>query len=490
MSDLSQQTGAAVLPLPVSEHDEFLKVELRGLEAVPDSERHGHPRELFFIWAAALADFFSFFAGAILVGVIGLGVWDAILVLILGALAGGALIGPLSVTGVRAGVPQIVFSRLAFGRRGAMVGGLLTLLIAIGWFSYDCAIAVSTVKALPVFGAGPPAWAVGLMLVAMAAGCILVAVFGHRTITIVQTIQAPVFIALCAVLAVGLAPRFHPGLASSLDPPAHLAAALLGFTATFALIVSWATYAADYSRYLPRDSSALSVSLWSGGGSVVTLVICGALGALVQSIDPKTQDIAGLIVHNLPAWLALTFAAFIVIAEMSSNYLNIYTAALSALAIGISLRRWAAALLVGLVGGGLGALVLINADRFETIYLQFLTVTYVWFPAWCIVVLVDYWRRRGGIDLGEITGAAGRARGPGWPGSKWPGYEWPALATFGLGTAATLLFFQEPGFYQGLGARLLFHDQPADISSFVGVGFSAALFIILLRLQRRPRAAT
>jgi NCS1 family nucleobase:cation symporter-1 len=485
MSDLSPQTAATTLPLLVSEHDEFLKVELRGLEAVPDSERHGHARELFFIWAAALADFFSFFAGAILVGVIGLGVWDSILVLVLGAVAGGALIGPLSVTGVRTGVPQIVFSRLAFGRRGAVVGGLLTLVIAIGWFSYDCAIAVTTVRALPVFGAGPPAWAVGLMLAAMVAGCILVAVFGHRTLTIVQTIQAPVFIALCAVLAVALAPKFHPGLGSSLDPPAHLAAALLGFTATFALIVSWATYAADYSRYLPRDSSAVAVSLWSGGGSVVTLVICGVLGALVQSIDPKTQDIAGLIVHNLPAWLALTFGAFIVIAEMSSNYLNIYTAALSALAIGIRLHRWAAALIVGLLGGGLGAVVLINADRFETIYLQFLTVTYVWFPAWCIVVLVDYWRRRGRIDLDEITGAASRATGPGRPR-----YKWPALATFGLGTAATLLFFQEPGFYQGLGARLLFHEQPADISSFIGVGFSAALFTFLLRLQRRPRAAT
>ena len=44
--------------------DELFRVEERGLEPVPDSARHGRPRELFFIWAAALADFFSFFAGA------------------------------------------------------------------------------------------------------------------------------------------------------------------------------------------------------------------------------------------------------------------------------------------------------------------------------------------------------------------------------------------------------------------------------------------
>src|SRR6202171_6656430 len=111
--------------------DEFLKVELRGLEPVPDADRHGHPRELFFIWAAALADFFSFLAGALLVSLVGLGVWDAIVVLILGAVAGGALIGPLSVTGVRTGLPQLAFSRMVFGRRGAALGGVLTLLIGI-----------------------------------------------------------------------------------------------------------------------------------------------------------------------------------------------------------------------------------------------------------------------------------------------------------------------------------------------------------------------
>src|SRR5258708_16108202 len=180
--------------------DEFLKVELRGLEPVPDAERHGHPRELFFIWAEALADFFSFVAGALLIS-LGLGVWDSIAVLVLGAVAGGVLLGPLSVTGVRTGLPQIVFSRLAFGRRGAAIGGLLTLLIAIGWFSYDCAIAVTTTKALPVFGAGPPAWAVALMLVAMVAGCILVAVFRHRTITLLQTLPAPTFLLLAARVA-------------------------------------------------------------------------------------------------------------------------------------------------------------------------------------------------------------------------------------------------------------------------------------------------
>jgi NCS1 family nucleobase:cation symporter-1 len=453
--------------------DEFLRIEQRGLEPVPDEERHGHPRELFFIWAAALADFFSFLAGALLISLVGLGLWDAILVLVLGAVAGGLLLGPLSVTGVRTGVPQIVFSRLAFGRRGAIIGGFLTLVIAIGWFSYDCAIAVYTAKALPVFGAGPPDWAVALMLLAMVGGCILVAVFGHRTITIVQTVQAPTFIALCAVIAIFLAPKFNLGLTSSLPTWPHIASGLLGFTATFALIISWATYAADYSRYLPRATSARAVSAWAGAGSVVTLVICGVLGALVATIDPTQQNPALLIVPNLPTALAWIFVAFIVIAEMSSNYLNIYTAALSGLAIGIPMRRWWAVLTVGVIGGAFAFWIVFHGSFLAT-YLNFLTVTYVWFPAWCTVVLVDFWRRRGRVDMGAITER---------PRSWGEAVRLPALAAFGIGTAATLLFYSNQPFYQGWLAQAFFHEQPADISGIVGVVISLALLVVLLRLR-------
>ena len=473
---MSDNAGAAA-----STPDEFLRVELRGLEPVPESARRGHPRELFFIWSAALADFFSILGGAILVSVLGLGVWDSILVLVLGTVAGAFFLGALSVTGVRSGVPQIVFSRLAFGRRGAVIGGVLTTLIALGWFAYDCAIAVTTAKALPVFGSGPPAWAVALMLAAMVAGCILVAVFGHRTITIVQTVQAPSFIALALVVAAVLAPRFHPGLASTLPPMPHLAAGLLGFTATFALLVSWATYAADYSRYLPSRSPAMSVGLWSGGGSVVTLVLCGVLGVLIQSMEPKNLDLAGLIVRNLPAWLAWVFVAFIVIAEMSSNYLNIYTAALSALASGIALRRWQAALVFGILGGAIAGVILLYVDRFATIYFQFLIATYVWFPAWCTIVLVDFWRRREPIDPEELAGSRVR---------HLPQWRWPALGVFAMGTLATLLFFQEPGFYVGPAAQWLFRDIPADISAFVGVGVTLLLIALLVRPRRATATST
>ncbi|HET9052217.1 MAG TPA: cytosine permease, partial [Candidatus Dormibacteraeota bacterium] len=430
--------------------DELFRIEERGLEAVPDGARHGHPRELFFIWAAALADFFSFFAGAILINPLGLGVLDGAAVLVLGAVAGAALLGPLSVTGVRSGLPQIMYSRLAFGRRGAMIGGALTALIAIGWFAYDCAIAVQTAKSASVFGAdGPPQAVTWAMLAVMVVACILVAVYGHRTITVVQTVQAPLFLAICGGIAVALWSRFDLGLGATVAGRDHVAALLLGFTATFALIVSWVTYAADYSRYLPRATGGWRVGVASGAGSVVTLVLCGLLGLAVQSSNPGDSLLAdpGIIVNALPAWFAWTFVVFIVVAEMSSNYLNVYTAALSALACGVRLRRWPAALVVGLLGGAFAGWILHNGATFQTTYYNFLTATYVWFPAWCVVVLVDFARRRGRVDAAEASR----------PLRSWSdGWRIPAVATLILGTLATFAFYNASalGGYSGFATRL------------------------------------
>jgi NCS1 family nucleobase:cation symporter-1 len=303
-----------------------------------------------------------------------------------------------------------------------------------------------------------------------------VAVWGHRTITLFQTVQAPTFMLICAGVAVALWPKFHLGLTSSLDSGAHVAAMLAGFTATFALIISWATYAADYSRYLPRRSGALAVSLYSAIGSLTTLIACGLLGIAVQSVDPTNTNIAAIIVNGIPNWFAWVFVAFIIVAEMSSNYMNVYTAALAALAIGIPVRRWQAALGVGIVAGAFAVWVLIRNDFLGT-YVNFLTVTYVWFPAWCIVVLADYVARRGRVDPGETLQPSGLVQ-------QW---RLPALLAFAVGTLATLLFYNNQGFFVGRGAWI-FGTQPADISSFVGVVVTFAAFVLLRRLLRQPVA--
>src|SRR5213079_2925823 len=65
--------------------------------------------------------------------------------------------------------------------------------------------------------------------------------------------------------------------------------------------------------------------------------------------------------------------------EIWANYLDVYTAGLSALALNIRLRRWAAALAVGLLGGIL-AFFAMFVSNFKDQYTNFLLITYLWVP--------------------------------------------------------------------------------------------------------------
>jgi hypothetical protein len=57
-----------------------------------------------------------------------------------------------------------------------------------------------------------------------------------------------------------------------------------------------------------------------------------------------------------------------------------------------------------------------------------------------------------------------------------------------VGTLATLLFYNNQGFFTGVGAWI-FGTQPADISSFVGVAVTVAAFLLLTRYGTRRVAA-
>src|SRR2546430_16541298 len=173
--------------------DAFGQVESHGIDAIPDSERHGAPRELAFLWAGAFVNYASLFTASLLTTYYGLGVWDGLVATALGTAAAALILGLLSKPGPRFGLPQIVFTRGIFGFRGSYLGAGLTLFLATGWFAVDCVIAAQAGAQL--FGGGNRWLTFGLVLV-IAAISVGVAVFGHQTIKVLETYGAVVFAAL------------------------------------------------------------------------------------------------------------------------------------------------------------------------------------------------------------------------------------------------------------------------------------------------------
>jgi nucleobase:cation symporter-1, NCS1 family len=441
-----------------NEADVFGKVEAQGIEPVPAGARHGRPRELGFLWAGAFANYASLFTASLLTTYYGLGVWDGLIATVTGTATAALILGLMSNTGPRSGEPQIVFTRRIFGLRGSYLGGALTLFLAVGWFAVDCVIAAQAGAQL--FGGGNQALTLALVLL-IAAVSVVVAVYGHQTIKVLETYGAVAFAAVSVGLFAILAPQFHWTQGLSVSAPDHAGAFVLGFMTCFALVASWYPFASDYSRYLPASSSTRSVTLWPVVGVLAPMTLLGFFGLLLPTIDTQLAANSGLLAvisAHTPRWVAVPFLLFIVAGEIWANYLDVYTAGLVTLAMGIRLRRWQTALGCGLLGTALATYAVVVSD-FHVAYEDFLILTYLWAPAWAAVVLLSFFvfdsRARPGLALGA----------------------WAA------GTLASLLFVNYANLFGNVIQHPSFFNDPligtlrgADLSGVVSIAVAAAVY--------------
>ena len=70
------------LPTTPRHADVPSRPETRGIEIVEDAERHGRARDLFAVWAAPNVSVLNFTIGATLTLLLGLEIWQAVLVIL------------------------------------------------------------------------------------------------------------------------------------------------------------------------------------------------------------------------------------------------------------------------------------------------------------------------------------------------------------------------------------------------------------------------
>jgi nucleobase:cation symporter-1, NCS1 family len=438
--------------------DSFGKVESHGIDSIPAAERHGAPRELAFLWAGAFVNYASLFTASLLTTYYGLGVWDGLLATALGTVAAAVILGLLSNTGPRSGRPQIVFTRRIFGLRGSYLGAGLTLFLAIGWFAVDCVIAAQAGAQL--FGGGNR-WVTFSLIILIAAISVAVAIFGHQTIKVLETYGAITFAALSLALFLLLAPQFHWSQGPTASGSDYPGAFVLGFMTCFALVASWYPFASDYSRYLPATSRTRSVTLWPLVGIALPMLLLGLFGLLLPTIDAKLaagQGVLAVISAHAPAWVAIPFFIFVMVGEIWANYLDVYTAGLVSLAMGIRLQRWQTALACGVLGTALAAYAVLVSD-FHLAYEDFLILTYLWAPAWAAVVLLSFF----------LFDQRPRPR--------------LALLAWLAGTVTSLVFVNYANLFSNLVATPRFFNDGlvallhgADISGLVSIAVAAAVY--------------
>jgi NCS1 family nucleobase:cation symporter-1 len=278
----------------------------------------------------------------------------------------------------------------------------------------------------------------------------------------------------------------------------------------FSYATGWVPCASDYSRYLPQDTSPRRVWWYAFLGCVVPCIILEIMGAAtvtaVRGVNfadaSPTQAIASLLGSGTIATLVLLT---VMLGTLTANCMNLYSGAMAALvvkfparswrtplltaaifgavtaalfgqarlpaavvvlfALGVALvvlfvarfrlRRWRAAVVVGVLGsllasgGG-------HPQQTAQLYTNFLLLLSYWASPWAAVVFVDWLQRKDRAPDADAFETGPQVR----PGT----YAWIA------GLAASLPFWNQQ-WYTGPFANAF--PQFGDLSYYVGFAVAA-----------------
>ena len=372
-----------------------LGIEANGINVIDESERRGTPAQLFWPWCASNVSVLAVSYGSF---VLGFGL--SLLATVLGAVLSFLLVGLVSIAGKRGSAPTLVLSRAAFGRFGNTLPGAVSYLLLVGWETV--LVSLATFATATVFGR--LGWGDGnltkvVAFLVVAAVIVAAGILGFDAIMKLQkwlTIAMIVVTCLYILLTVD-----HVSMSKAAALPAGSSSAFLGAAVVVmtGFGVGWVNTAADYSRYLPRSSSARGVVFWPTFGGSLPVVILVGYGVLLCASDEKLSqavalDPIGALGTILPTWFLVPFALVAIGGLVSGAVLDIYSSGLTLLTLGLRAPRWVAAAIDGVLMI-LGTIYIVwVADSFLGVFMAFLIILGVPMSAWCGVFLADLMLRK------------------------------------------------------------------------------------------------
>jgi len=442
--------------------------EIRSIDYVPPSERHGRPWHLGPLWFMANAQLATLAVG--LAGVTSGGnlAWSLIAIVV-GCLFGTFFMAFHSAQGPQLGLPQMIQSRPQFGYVGAILVWLFAYLQYAGFNVFNTILAGQAMQNTTGIAERPWFWLVTVL-------ALIVALIGYDYIHRVQRLLTYTFVVVYGVFTVGVIATLH------LPPGAF---DLGGFRATPFLLqfgvaagyqISWAIYVSDYSRYLPATVTVRQTLLWTYGGSAVGAIWLMGLGAYLAAAAGRGFDTIGTLAgaaDGVFRGLGPAILVFSALGLMSVTALNVYGGSLTLLSAVDSVRRVRPTLAVRTVAVVITALISLVLAMFASTgflanFENFLLLVLYLFVPWTAVNLVDYYLvRRGHYAIAEIFKPRGLYGRWGWRG----------IVAYLVGFAAMVPFFST-GLFTGPLARAF---GGTDLSLFVGLPVAGGLYYLFAR---------
>jgi len=389
------------------------RIELNGSNFIHSDERHGTARSLFWPWAAGNVSFLALSYGSFFLG-FGISFWQATFAAVIGTVGSFLLVGISSLAGKRASAPTLTLSRAAFGVKGNLFPGLLSYLIFVGWETVLVSLATLAFQTVFMRSGHINQNVSAVIGFLIAAGLtIFGGVLGFKTIMRLQRILTTATIILTVGYIALTAHSINWNTVSQIhhgNGQAFIGAIIFGITG---IGLGWVNSAADYSRYLPRNTSSSSVVGWTVfGASIVPvlLVIYGsALAGSGATLNEKIAgDPIGALTTLLPTWYLIPFALVAVLGLIGGSILDLYSSGIALVTIGLPVKRHIAASIDGAIMAlGTIYIVWIKKDFFGP-FQGFLITLGVPIAVWSAIFVADVLLRKKDYAEDELFNPSGR----------------------------------------------------------------------------------
>jgi purine-cytosine permease-like protein len=390
-----------------------MQLEFNGTNVIAESERSGKASSLFWPWAGANVSLLALSYGSFFLG-FGISFWQATFAAIIGTVLSFLLVGFSSLAGKKSNAPTMVLSRAVFGVKGNIVPGFMSYLVFVGWETVLVSLAtLATGTIFMRIGDIDRNLAMVIGFVVAVSLTMYGGVLGHQVIMRLQkylTLITSFATLIYIVLTFDEVSWDKVSVVPAGNAQAFIGALIFGITG---IGLGWVNTAADYSRYLPRNTSSKSVVGWTVLGASIVPIILVIYGAALSGSDPKlseaiAMDPIGALTTLLPTWYLAFFALIAILGLVGGAILDLYSSGLTLLAIGVPIKRHIAALFDGAIML-VGSIYLVwIADNFFYPFQGFLITLGVPIATWSAIFVTDVLLRKRAYSEDDLYKESGK----------------------------------------------------------------------------------
>src|SRR6185437_12724739 len=448
-------------------HSEGL--EVRSIDYVPVTERHGKPWHLGPVWFQGNAQISTLAVG--LLGVsLGLNFIWAALAIIAGTLVGTLFMAFHSAQGPKLGLPQMIQSRAQFGYFGSLLPVVVAVALFIGFNVFNTILGGDVIQQL-----FPGLHSKFLAYLPVVILSLALTIFGYELIHTGLRWATWLFIVAYGVFTIGA--LFTVGAPHGAFDLGKWDGGL--FLVQFGVVVSyqltWAPYVSEYSRYLPPETKSSTVFWWTYWGSVLGGIVPFLVGAFIIAAATTAAPVAQ--VHDVANQIFSGFGTIIMLCSLPGlvavTAMNMYSGGLSTLTTVDTVKRirptftarWVS---IGFITVAGTVLALALSPHFLENFNNYLFLILYFMIPWTAVNLIDFFYvRKGNYAIRELF----------IPRGMYGMWSWRGLLAYGIALAA-MIPFMSTTIYEGPIAK---HLSGGDISPFIGFPIAAGLYYLFSR---------